>query len=257
MISSRSIAIARAGCRLFASDPAPLIATVVMPLALMAFVVPAVQAQLHGQGYTDASGAEQLVPGMSAMFAFFSVSLVGTLFYREHFWGTWDRLRASPATTADIILGKVAPLYLVQLLQMAAIFALGTLFFDYRITGSVVALVVTGLLFVAMVVAFSVMMVSLFTTMDQAVVLGNMSGMIMSGIGGSLTSPDTLPVWMQAIAQWTPVYYHLEAMRAITLDGAGLAEVAPRLLVVALFTVGFAVVAGFRFRVADSKIGTT
>jgi ABC-2 type transport system permease protein len=59
------------------------------------------------------------------------------------------------------------------------------------------------------------------------------------------------------IAQVTPAYWALEALRDITLDGAGLSDVAGNLLVMALFTVGFVAVAVWRFRPSDTKVGTT
>ena len=59
-------------------------------------------------GYPHANGAEQVVPGQAAMAAFFIVALVTFAFFAEHGWATWDRLRASPATSFEIVVGKSA-----------------------------------------------------------------------------------------------------------------------------------------------------
>ncbi len=101
------------------------------------------------------------------------------------------------------------------------------------------------------------MLVAVFSTMDQALVIGNLGGMVMAGLGGALAPASTLPGWAQAIAHATPAYWALRALRDITLGGAGLADVAPVLLVLAGFTVAFILLAAVRFRPSDTKVGTT
>ncbi len=257
MISRRSLAIARTSTQLLLSDPAPMMVTIAMPLLLAPFLVPAAKAQLQLAGYAAANGSEQILPGVAVLFAFLSAQLVGTLFFREHAWGTWDRLRASPATGADIVLGKVAPLYLVQLVQLCALLSAGRLLFGYRPNGSVLALAAVVATFAAMLVAFGVMLVAVFSTMDLALVLGNLGGMVMAGLGGALAPVSSLPQWAQTLAHGSPAYWAMDAIRAITLDHAGLADVARPLTVLLLFGAGFSAVAAWRYRPATVKVGTT
>ncbi len=257
MISRRSLAVARTSTWLLLRDPAPVVVTIAMPLLLAPFLVPAARAQLHLAGYTHANGSEQVVPGVAVMFAFMSSQLVGTLFFREHAWGTWDRLRASPASTLDIVLGKVAPLFAVQLAQAFLLLWLGGLLFGYHPNGSPVALVTVVTALAAMLVAFGVMLVALFSTMDMALVLGNLGGLVMAGLGGALTPVSSLPGWARTIAHGTPAYWALDALRAITLDHGGLGDVAEALGVLGLFTLLFGAVAAWRFRPALPKVGTT
>jgi len=257
MLSSRSLAVARTGTRLLLADPAPLLVTLVMPLLLTAFLMPATKAQLREAGYAHASGGEQLVPGMAVLFAFLGTMLVGTLFFREHAWGTWDRLRASSASTTDIVLGKVAPLYLVQLAQMGVLFGAGAVLFGYRPNGSLLALALVIVTFVAALSAFGVLLVAVFPTMDQALVIGNLGGMVMAGIGGALAPASSLPGWAQAAGHATPAYWALNALRDVTLNGAGLRQVAWPVVILLGFTATFVTVAALRFRPTDAKVGTT
>jgi ABC-2 type transport system permease protein len=187
--SNRGLAVARANSWLLLADPAPIVVTVAMPLLLMAFLMPAAGAQLHQEGYAGASGAEQVVPGMAVLFAFLSTSLICTLFFREHAWGTWDRLRASSASSLDLVLGKVVPLYVCLLAQMAVLFGVGAVAFGYRPNGSWLALAAILAVFVAALVLFGVMLVAVFATLDEAMVTGNLGGMVMAGLGGALLPP--------------------------------------------------------------------
>jgi ABC-2 type transport system permease protein len=228
--------VARISRQLLLTDPASTIMMVVMPLILAPFLAPAAKAQLQLAGYPAASGGDQIIPGLAVLFAFLSTQLVGTLFFREHAWGTWNRLRASPASTADIVLGKVAPLYVAQLLELGVLLSAGWLLFGYRPNGSVLALALVVATFAAMLVAFGVMLVALFSSMAPV---------------------SSLPSWAQVAAHFSPAYWALNAMRSITLDQAGLVDVAGSIGVLLLFGVGFSAVVAWRFRPAAVKIGTT
>jgi ABC-2 type transport system permease protein len=256
-MSRHSLAVARTGLLLLARDPAPVVVTVLMPVLLAAFLIPGARAQLRLAGYVTANGSEQVIPGVAVMFAFLSTQLVGTLFFREHAWGTWDRLRVTAATTGDLVVGKAAPLYVVQLVQFAVLLGLGRMLFGYRPAGSLAALAVVVAVFVAMLAAFAVMLVAVFPTMDLALVLGNLGGMVMAGFGGALTPVTSLPGWAQAVARGTPAYWALDALHRITLDGAGLTQVLLPTGVILLFGVLFGAVAAWRFRPGTVKVGTT
>ena len=46
-------------------------------------------------------------------------------FFREHGWGTWDRLRSSPATASEILFGKLLPSVGLGILQIGVVVAVG------------------------------------------------------------------------------------------------------------------------------------
>ncbi|MDP9841724.1 ABC transporter permease [Streptosporangium lutulentum] len=257
MLSRRSLVIARSGLKLVLTDPAPIVTTIVMPLLLGAFLIPSARAALQLRGFKDATGAEYVIPGMAVLFAFFGITMIGTLFFREHAWGTWDRLRASSASTADLLVGKLAPLYLCYLVQMAVLFGLGYVIFGFHANGSLVGLALLVLLLVLVLVSFGAMLVAVFSTMDQALTIGSLAGMIMSGLGGALTPASTLPGWSQGIAHFMPPYWALEGLRKVTLEHATLRTISSNLAVLGIFAVGFGLVAALKFNASDAKVGNT
>ena len=60
-----------------------LVFLLLMPLLMMAVMKPLFALSLQADGFASASGAEQAVPGMAAMFATFSASFAGFGFFRE------------------------------------------------------------------------------------------------------------------------------------------------------------------------------
>ena len=154
--------------RLAARDPLPVMVLIVFPVITMAFLKPAFQPALAQAGHPHANGAEQVVPGQAAMSAFFVVSLMTFAFFSEYGWGTWDRLRASPATSLEIVLGKALPRVAMAMAQFVVILVAGVLVFDLHIRGDVVALVPLVAVFSISLVLLGVAVTAICRTAQQA-----------------------------------------------------------------------------------------
>ncbi|WP_419921248.1 hypothetical protein [Candidatus Poriferisodalis sp.] len=61
---------------------------------------------------TDAiiGGPAHSVPALASLFALMGTGSMGFSFFREHGWGTWDRLRVAPIRTIHIVGGKAVPM---------------------------------------------------------------------------------------------------------------------------------------------------
>lgn len=252
---SRSAAVARTNLLLQVRDPAAHIMMVAIPLIMVPFLMPAARLQLQAQGFIHANGAEQVVPGFGILFAFLSVQQVITLFFNEHNWGTWDRLRASAASTTDILAGKVSVAYAIQLVQLMAVLGLGALFYGFRPNGSATALLLVVALFSAVLCAFGVMMVALTRTRDLALTASNMIGMLMAGVGGVLGPTSSFPGWAQTLSHVSPAYWVMKAIGQLSLQGAGLSQVFGSLAMLTGFGALFLAVSVIRFRVDETKVG--
>ena len=101
------------------------------------------------------------------------------------------------------------------------------------------------------------MLVALFRTMGQAMVIGNLGGMLMTGLGGALAPVASFPDWAQTVAHFSPAYWVLDALGRLTLEHATLADVLPALGGTRSFAAAFALVAELCFRSNTVKVGTT
>ena len=252
----RSLSLARNTIRLYLSDPAPLMVFVFMPLGLMLFMAPASRALLVAQGYVNAGGAEQAVPGMTVMFAFFVISVIGIQFYREQGWGTWDRLRIASGTM-EILVGKIVPGLLLLLLQLVVVFAAGALLFHLHVAGSVAALVLIAMGFAICIMAMTMMMIAWCRTLDQLNVLSNVFALVLPGLGGSFAPVSELPRWAQAAAKASPAYWAMQGMRGIILDGEGMRMALSTCLALACFAGLFTLLTVVRFNARESKVSET
>jgi ABC-2 type transport system permease protein len=251
----RSAAIARHDLRIFRSDPVFAITLTVMPLLLMAFIKPAFRYALIQSGLHGANGAEQAVPGMTVMFAFFMVGNVGFAVFREHAWSTWERLRSSPARPVEIMAGKVAVPLLILAVQLAVLFGAGSILFGLRVKGSTPGLVLIAAAFAVCLVCMGLALLAVCRTINQLNAAANLGATFFAGLGGALVPITLLPGWAQAVAPVAPSYWAMRGFKSVIISPGGLdAALRPGAVLLA-FAAVFGLIAALRFRFEEAKVG--
>lgn len=249
-----SLAILRHELRVMLSDPSTAIFVVVIPLLLVALTKELFANQLTKDGFASANGSEFAVPGMAVAFAAFSVGYAGFTFFRDHGWGTWDRLRATPASSVDLMVGKLLPTVALTVVQLALLFVLGGPLFGLKITGSVFALGLLVLVLALALSAFGMLVTAMARTMNQLNAIGSVGGMAMAMLGGAWVPVSAMPGWAQAIAPAIPTYWSMEGFQKVILERGGLGDVLLPVVVMAAFGALFTVLAAWKFRFEDAKV---
>jgi ABC-2 type transport system permease protein len=253
MSPRRTTAIALHELRLIGRDPSPVLVLLVFPLILMVFLKPAFQLTLAAHGYPNANGAEQVVPGQAAANGFYIVGMTSFAFFNEYGWNTWDRLRASRASSAEIIIGKAAPHLALSVAQFLAVFVIGIPLLQLHVRGAIVALVPLVIAFGCCLVMLGVMITALCRTLQQASACA-FGGLVLFGaIGGALVPIDVLPSWARAVAPFTPTYWAMRGFRSVILDGTGLRGVLLPTGVLLAMSALFLAISATRFRLGDAK----
>lgn len=254
MRPSPVLAIARHELRLFRRDPTYLIITTLMPLIVIPVLKSTVAISLQVQGFETATGAEQVVPGQAVVFSFFLVGGVAFTFFREHGWNTWDRLRASAATPAEMVAGKALPWIGLGMTQLAAVFTFGWIAYDLDLAAQPVALVGVSLVYTLTLVVLGVALVALLGRVQQVNAVSNLGAIVFGAIGGAFVGISQLPGWIQHIAPGTPTYWVMRAYRSIFLAGEGAGAVLLPIAVLLGFATVFATIAVVRFRFDEAKL---
>jgi ABC-2 type transport system permease protein len=241
--------------RLVRREPLTIMILLAFPIITIAFLKPAFRPALVQSGFAHANGAEQVVPGQAVMAAFYLVALVTFSFFTEHSWATWDRLRASDASSLEIVLGKSVPRIAMGIAQLALLLVAGVLIFDLHIRGSAIALGPPIVAFAVCLVLLGVCVTALCRTVQQANGFAFLGMVLFGAIGGAFVPLAVLPGWARAIAPATPTYWAMRAMHSVVLDGRGInATLRPTLMLLALGTL-FAAIAVWRLRFDESKVG--
>lgn len=249
-----SWAIARHDLRIMRTDPSTVVFLVIMPLGMVALMRELFAGALRSQGVSGATGAEFAVPGMAVSFAAFGVGYAGFAFFREHGWGTWERLRATPATPLTILVGKVLPAVLVTTAQIGLLLVLGGPLFGLEVTGSWWAAAVLVVALAACLNAFGLAVTAVARTSQQLNALGSLGGMVMAMLGGSMVPYEVMPGWAQTVAPAMPTYWGMQGLWDVILEGAGPGDVVVPVLAMLAFGAGFTVLAAARFRFEETKV---
>lgn len=248
-----SLAIVRHEYRVAFSDPSTLLFLLIMPLLMVALMRQLFAGALAAEGFAGANGSEFAIPGMAVGFSAFGVAYAGFTFFRDHGWGTWDRLRAAPVTSVDLIAGKVVPTVTLTIAQLTLLFVLGGPLFDFRIRGSVAAIALIIVVLALSLSAFGMAVTAVSRTMQQLNAIGSVGGFGMAMLGGAWVPIEQMPGWAQAIAPGLPTYWAMKGFRSVILQGAGIEQIIVPLLVMAGFGVLFTLLAAARFRLEDAK----
>jgi ABC-2 type transport system permease protein len=250
----RSAAIVRNEVRVLRRDPTPLMILVVMPLIYAPIFRSTFRAALVVSGRPGASGAEFVVPGSAVQFLFFLAPTVGFAFFREHGWGTWERLRTSAASAAEIVVAKALPMVAIGALQLVVLFGVGFALLDLHVPGSALGVVAVSAALLGCVVALGVAITAVARTLQQVSAIGYLGATVLGAIGGALVPFATLPGWVRAIAPVTPQYWAMRGYNALILDGQGFGAAVRPACMLAGFAALFTAVALRRFRFDEAKV---
>ncbi len=246
-------AVVRNELRLLRHDPVPAVLLLAMPMVLMALLAPALRLALVAEGYPNASGADQAVPGMVCVFSFFAVALVGFGLFREHGWRTWVRIRAAGIPSGQVLAGKLAVPAGLLALQHLLLFDYGLLFLGLRPTGSRLAVAAVSAAFAAAVLGLALAAAAALATIQQVNAVTNLGAMVLGGIGGGFVPVSVLPSWVRPVAPVSPTYWAMEGYRTAILDGGAVADVARPVVVLAVVAAAAGIFALSRLRLDDPK----
>jgi ABC-2 type transport system permease protein len=196
-------------------EPGPLISRLVMPLVLITLMRPLYVAALARYG--QQAGTAQVVTGMLVMFSLLALSVVGTAILTERSWHTWDRLRATPASTPELLVGKMVPAFTMMLAQQAVVLAFGALAFGLHVASPA--------LLAAAVASWGLALLGIGATLGAIVrsqselnVCYDIGGVALTALAGGLVPLSVMPAWARHIAPASPGYWALGALRS-ALDG--------------------------------------
>ena len=190
-----------------------------------------------------------LLPGILGMNMMFSCLFgVGWVVVRYRKSGFLKRLRATPLRAIEFISAQVLSRLILIMIVMVFVFWALSLVLHFRMEGSPALLFLVALLGAISLIAIGLFIAARFSSEELASGVLNMITwpmMLLSGVWFSLEGSAS---WLQWLAKIFPLTQMLDAARAIMLDGAGLAQIAPQLLYLALTGVLFMVLGAALFR---------
>jgi ABC-2 type transport system permease protein len=202
---------------------------------------------------SDPTATQQSVPAYTIFGVFFIALTLATSFVRERTDGTLVRLLVSPLSATALLLGKLVPYALVNLAQIAAMFAAGRALLGVEL-GDPIALLLVSLALAASATGLGLLIAAFGRTEAQVGALAVAASITLAALGGLMVPSFVMPGPMQRLALATPQAWALAGYHDVMLRGAGPRDVAEEAAVLLAF--GAAFLAGAVVRLARSAIGS-
>jgi len=190
-----------------------------------------------------------MVPALVGLVLAFVGTIVTSIgLVRERAAGTMEQLAVMPLRPIDVIVGKIAPYFVLGALDMAIITVLGVAIFGVPFVGNVALFALGALLFLFVVLGMGVLISTVSQTQAQAI-----QGAIMVMLPQVLLSGFIFPLAAMAVGiRWIgyvlPLTYFVQISQGVMLRGAGLGSLWLPFVVLAGMAVVVVTVSVLRFR---------
>ncbi len=171
----------------------------------------------------DLNGRWFFVPGVIGTLTLITiVNLTAFAVVREREVGTLEQIMVSPVRPFEFILGKTVPFFLVGLIEVALVVAVGGLWFRVPFVGNPLVMLLGTALFLLSSLALGLLISTVCTTQQQAFstnffVLSPF--FILSGFAFPISSMPTVLQWSTYA---NPLRYYLVVIRGTFLKGVGI-----------------------------------
>ncbi len=175
-----------------------------------------------------------MVPGLIGLILLFIGALITSIgLVRERETGTLEQLAVMPLRPSAIIFGKIAPYFLLALVDMAAVTALGVWVFGVPFVGSVPVFTVAALVFLLVVLGAGVFISSVSQSTGQAIQMAILFVVPQVLLSGLIFPLEAMPLGVRWIGYALPLTWFREISQGIMLRGAGLDTLWPPLTILA------------------------
>jgi ABC-2 type transport system permease protein len=190
-----------------------------------------------------------IVPGLlGVILQMTMVMMTSMALTREIERGTMENLLAMPATSLEIMLGKILPYLGIGAFQVLLVLVAARVLFDVPFVGSLGLLLFGVFVFVLTLVFMGYTISTLARTQMQAMQMAFFVFLPSLLLSGFMFPFRGMPVWARVLGELLPLTHFLRVIRAVMLKGADYAAVSAPLAALILFAIAYAVLALLRFR---------
>jgi len=189
------------------------------------------------------------VTGVMSIIMFINASLVASaLAVKEKETGTIEQLLMTPAQTAEMLLAKVTPVFVLMMVVMFVALATGIVVFDLPLRGAVWMFAVAGACAALAGIGIGVMVATVSRSQQQAQLLTFFVNPPITLLSGSTSPIENMPEFFQKLSYFDPLRYLVTIVRGVTLKNAPWSALWPNLAILSVFAVILFSISAWRFR---------
>ncbi len=186
---------------------------------------------------TDMESKIFIVPGLIAVIMMLITALLTSLTVaREWETGTMEQLISTPVRPPELILGKLAPYFVIGMVDMLLSVLAGRFLFEVPIRGSLVLLFGVSAVFLVGALALGIFI----STLAKSQLLASQAAFVATFLPAFLLSGfmfdiGNMPRPLQVMTNLIPARHFVTILRGLYLKGTGLAELWPQCLLLVAF----------------------
>jgi ABC-2 type transport system permease protein len=193
----------------------------------------------------DLESSAFIIPGVLALvMSVIGAFLTSLTIAREWERGTMEQLISTPVTAMEIMLGKLAPYFVLGMVDTVLSAAIAIYWFHVPFRGSYVTLLVASAMFLIVVLSLgffiSVLAKGQFAASQIALLITFLPAFLLSGF---LFAIEQMPVPLQWITRILPARYYVSVLKKIFLKGSPASLLYADLVPLAIFTFVLALLA--------------
>ena len=198
----------------------------------------------------DLSSRNFIIPGIIALImALVGAQLTSLTISREWERGTMELLVSTPISPMEVMLGKLAPYFLIGLLDAAFCLVFGVFWFDVPFRGDVATLFLATSLFLVVVLGIGYLISVKIKSQVGAAQMGLLLTLLPTTLLSGYAFPiDQMPPLVQGVTYLVFARYYVTALKALFLKGSGIVDLAPELLAMVAYAAVVAFLAARAFR---------
>jgi len=190
------------------------------------------------------------VTGVVGLLCILNSTLVASsALVKEREAGTIEQLLMSPATTTEIIVAKIAPLFAALCVMVVIlVVGIGRVVFGVPFNGSVFLVFAGAALCLLGGIGIGIFIATFTRSAYQTQLASFFINPPLAFLSGAVTPVEAMPAWLRPVTQINPIYHFGVIARGSMLKGSGLETLWPNFLALALIALALLTLSIMRFR---------
>jgi ABC-2 type transport system permease protein len=190
-----------------------------------------------------------IVTGILGVLLILNGSLISAAaIVKEREAGTLEQLLMSPASTTQIIVAKLFPLFVLLCMMGLMAVAMMRVVFGIPFRGNVLLVIAAAALCLLCGIGIGTFIATFTKSARQAQLTLFFVNPPLTSLSGAFTPVEAMPKWLQPLAQLNPIQHFGVIARGAMLKGSGIDTLWPNFLALTAFTVALVSLSIWRFR---------
>jgi ABC-2 type transport system permease protein len=190
-----------------------------------------------------------IVTGTFGVLLILNGSLVAsTAMIKEREAGTVEQLLMTPASTTEIVVAKIAPVFVLLMGMVLLSIGVMRVGFNVPVHGSMTLVIAGSALCVLSGIGIGTFISTFSKSAQQSQLMAFFVNPPLAVLSGALTPVEAMPAWLQPVTWLNPIRHFGIITRATLLKGSGIDVLWPNFLALIGFTLLLLAVSTWRFR---------